>query len=327
MNQYRLYNAQSRPDLWVALSNPTHPLNAAWPTFLDQDPYFTCYSRDLNNIDAFAKFQYAIVELSNSGRENVVACGRSIPFYWPELDLIGGKDGLSTHPEVLGTLPDQGYDAILSRGIEQYHSRQDLPASMGESEIFTDPARTRTERPNALSAISITVTREHRSKGLAEVIIGAMKRSAIKENLEMMVVPLRPTRKSEFPTVAMDDYITWPAASISASCSKEKKVNPNLPYDPWLRKHLQLGAKVAKVASCSMRVEGSVAEWQNWTGLDFRRIVDSKQAMPFRIEHGSSRQCIKVIFPGGLVPLLYYVEEQWCVYIEPNVWLYHELAL
>ncbi|KAB8249280.1 hypothetical protein BDV35DRAFT_378392 [Aspergillus flavus] len=229
-------SSDSRPDLWKSLEDPTHPLNAAWPLFLDQDIYLQHYCSQLSKIEAFACFQYAIVQIDDYDQEHIIACGRSLPFYWPELAKVGGKIGLAQHPKVLHTLPDEA----------------------------------RTEPPNALSAISITVSPEYRSRGLAEALILAMKQAAIERNFDAMVVPQRPTRKSEFPTTDMIDYILWPATTVATHSpgTTVRKPDSNLPFDPWLRKHARLGAKVIKVARRSMRVEGSVEEWQQWTGVN-----------------------------------------------------------
>ncbi|KAB8259061.1 hypothetical protein BDV32DRAFT_150773 [Aspergillus pseudonomiae] len=314
MDNLFVHTAQSRPDLWKVLEDPNHPLNAAWPLFLDQDIYFQYYCSQLNKIKAFACFQYIIVKVDNYGEEHIIACGRSVPFYWPELAKIGGKIALAQHPKVLHTLPDEGYDAILSRAFEQYFAREGLvqAQALDRPTPFNDPAAARIEQPNALAAISITVSPEYRSQGLAEALILAMKEAAIERNFDAMVVPLRPTRKSEFPMTNMTDYVLWRATTP----------DPNLPFDPWLRKHVRLGAKVIKVARGSMRVEGSVEEWQQWTGVN---IPQAAQGGSLKLEAESGKAYVEVVFPRGLVPLRYYVDEQRCVYIEPNVWLHHAL--
>ncbi|CAI7565845.1 unnamed protein product [Penicillium glandicola] len=321
MESYRLHTAQSRPDLWEILKLPTHPLNAAWPVFIDQD-------NQLDSVEAFAPMQYAIVEIDTYGGEHIIACGRSVPFFWPELNRIGGKKGLRQHPEVLHTLPDEGYDGILSRAFEQQLAREGIVQASNGLRPLPDPARTRTEPPNALSAISITVSPEYRSKGLADILILAMKQTAMEQGYDALVVPLRPTRKCEFPMTKMADYISWPAtAAPNREISKiAKKTDPNLPFDPWLRKHIRLGARVVKVAPRSMYVEGSAQEWQQWTGVNFTQLIGRKDT-PLKQEASSGKMYLEGVFPKGLVPLRYYVDEERCVYLEPNVWLHHELPI
>ncbi len=54
-----------------------------------------------------------------------------------------------------------------------------------------------------------------------------------------------------------------------------------------------------------MRIEASVDEWQQWTGMEFP-------------EDG------EYVFPYGLAPLL--VREGVGTYWEPNVWMRHEVT-
>ncbi|KFY17809.1 hypothetical protein V492_00365 [Pseudogymnoascus sp. VKM F-4246] len=316
---YHTYTAHSRPELWKVLRDETHPLNAAWPVFLDQDTCFQRYYRQLDKYDGLAEFQYAVVKES-CGYEKIVACGRSIPFYWPELDQVGGRAGLDSHHEVLNTLPDTGYDAILSRGVNQYLRRQGILSlesanSPGGSQMIKhiDDVCNRSEPPNALSAISITVDPDYRSLGIAESLIKTMKQAARRRNLQILVVPLRPTLKSDHPYTSMEEYITWSQQPV--------KMDIDLPFDPWLRKHVRLGGRVIKVAHRSMHVEGSLAAWQQWTQCDQWKT----HASLIKLEENTNRQYIDFSFPGGLVPLRLFVQEGRCVYTEPNVWLYHEV--
>lgn len=61
-----------------------------------------------------------------------------------------------------------------------------------------------------------------------------------------------------------------------------------LSFDPWLRKHTRLGAQVIKVARESMRVEGSMAEWEYWTGCDLLQefAASSKGYAKREVEYG-----------------------------------------
>lgn len=305
--KYQLFTANSRPELWKQFEDDDHPLNAAWPLFLDQDTCYQKYAKGLAEYEGLAEYQFAIVERNHDG-ETIVACGRSIPFYFPELD-----DNKFTKEEALQTLPEGGYDAILTRGIEQYRRRlsPDLAVAtpIHKSNHYFDAACSLSNKPNALSAISITVRPDRRSLGLAEAMIQAMKRTAMNKGLDILVVPLRPTRKSEFPSVDMADYITWPQLPATPDTV--------FPFDPWLRKHIRLGGQIIKVAPTSMRIEGSIANWQHWTRCDEWKALSKN--------HDSELSYVEVEFPGGLVPLRVFVEEDRAVYIEPNVWLYHDL--
>jgi len=91
----------------------------------------------------------------------------------------------------------------------------------------------------------------------------------------------------------MHDYMAW--------------VRPDgLPFDPWLRVHARMGATVMYVAERSMEIPGSVAQWEEWTGMTFR------QSGSYEI-------------PGGLVPVEIDIEGDRGLYVEPNVWMRHPL--
>ena len=71
-----------------------------------------------------------------------------------------------------------------------------------------------------------------------------------------LVAPVRPTWKERYPLIPMERYAGWTR-------------DDGLPFDPWLRVHAKLGAELLEVCPASMRIEGSVEEWEDWTGLVF----------------------------------------------------------
>lgn len=123
-DQYQLHTADQRPDLWRFLDDPNHPLNAAWPLFLDQDPTYRLYASQLAKLKNLSSFQFVLSETDVEGHDSVITCSRSIPFFWPELHETGDRDYLSVYPEIWDTLPDGDYDTILAREIEQYLVRE-----------------------------------------------------------------------------------------------------------------------------------------------------------------------------------------------------------
>ena len=78
------------------------------------------------------------------------------------------------------------------------------------------------------------------------------------------------------------------------------------PFDPWIRTHWRLGAKVLKIAPHSMVIPGSVAQWERWTGMKFPESGD-------------------YIIPGALNPAYAYLEADLISYVEPNVWMHHTI--
>jgi hypothetical protein len=79
------------------------------------------------------------------------------------------------------------------------------------------------------------------------------------------------------------------------------------PFDPWLRAHWRLGAEILKVAHPSMVIEATIAEWEQWMGLQFPESGD-------------------YVIPDALVPIQIDCEMNVGRYIEPNVWVHHPLT-
>ncbi|MDE1482505.1 GNAT family N-acetyltransferase [Xenorhabdus bovienii] len=172
----------------------------------------------------------------------------------------------------LDQLPDEGWDAVYCAGM----------AAKGK------------QQPALLSALSVTVAPEFRGHNVPALLINSVKQTAREAGLQGFVVPVRPSLKRNYPLQDFVQYCEW----------KNEKGEP---FDPWIRTHWRLGAKIIKPALRSMDIYGTVAKWQEWTGMKFP-------------------QSGEYIIPGGLVPLLVDVEKQMGYYIEPNLWMFHSLG-
>src|SRR5699024_11768504 len=64
-------------------------------------------------------------------------------------------------------------------------------------------------QPNSLSALSIVIHPEFRGKGLSERMVNEMKSLAIKSKFKNMVAPFRPSLKSLYPLIPIEEYIKW----------------------------------------------------------------------------------------------------------------------
>jgi len=111
--------------------------------------------------------------------------------------------------------------------------------------------------------------------------------------LQAFVAPVRPTLKAEHPRVAMSEYITW-------------RTEKDESFDPWIRTHERMGARILDVASNSLTVAGSIQEWREWTGLEISASGD-------------------LTVPGALTTVHMDCENDLGIYEEPNVWLKHLL--
>lgn len=143
--------------------------------------------------------------------------------------------------------------------------------------------------PDVLSAMVAVVDRSHQGRGLAALLIVGMRDLARRDGYSSLIAPVRPTWKERYPLVPMERYARWTRAD-------------GLPFDPWLRLHVRLGAELLEVCPASMRIEGSRAEWESWTGMHF------PDDGPY-------------VVPGALVPVEF--TDGRGVYVEPNVWMRH----
>ena len=167
----------------------------------------------------------------------------------------------------------------------------DLPEGIGE--ILERGIRIRAEGPpaTALSALAVIVRAEHRGEGLSRAVIEAMRGVAARHGLAALIAPVRPTMKSHYPLTPIERYVRWTQADGAA-------------FDPWLRVHFRLGADLLRIAPRAMVVEGSVAAWEEWTGMRFP-------------ESGT------YVVPGALQPIAIDCERDRGCYEDPNVWMRH----
>jgi hypothetical protein len=157
---------------------------------------------------------------------------------------------------------------------------------------FNDKLDGRT--PDTASAVEILIGRAQQGTGLSHRILAALRRAVRAAGLTKLVAPVRPNAKHHYPHLPMAEYITMTR-------------DDGLPVDPWLRVHVRAGGRILRPAPASMVVVGSLAQWREWTGLAFDRTGD-------------------VIVPEAVVPVHCDVEHDHAVYVEPNVWVEHDLS-
>lgn len=166
-----------------------------------------------------------------------------------------------------------GLDGVLERGVR----------GMAEGRA-----------PTVVSALLAVVPPAHRGRGLSSVVLNAMKAVAAGRGLGALIAPVRPTMKDRYPLTPMELYARW-------------ERDDGLPFDPWLRVHRRLGARFLEVAPESMVIEGTVSEWEEWTGMRF------PESGPYVVQ-------------GALQPVVMDLERDRGVYKEPNVWMRHSVT-
>jgi GNAT superfamily N-acetyltransferase len=144
--------------------------------------------------------------------------------------------------------------------------------------------------PDRLCALAILIDPDRQGSGLSKVMLEHMRGLAATRGWDL-VAPVRPTLKHLYPLTPIERYMQWRRAD-------------GLLFDPWLRAHERAGAELVTPAPDSLISEGTVAELEEWCGLEFR-------------ESGS------YIVQGALVPVEIDRERDFGSYREPNVWMRH----
>lgn len=196
-----------------------------------------------------------------------------------QLYIADGKDFIARIKSVpvhfegdLANLPQRGWDWAIENCI--HNVRNGIQANM-------------------VSAIEITFLPEYRGQGLSTIALQLMRLNVQRHGFDTLIAPVRPNQKHKYPLIPMENYITW-------------RRDDGLPYDAWLRVHERLGGEIVRVASESMTIPGTVAEWTEWTDLEFPATGD-------------------YIVPQALNPVHIDIEADKGLYIEPNVWIVHRI--
>lgn len=198
------------------------------------------------------------------------------------------------HPDLQFVLYDEETDDVLGEGNTVQCSWDGTVDSLpGGVDDVMEQAFTREFEPNSLCALYVNVIAAYQGRGLSRAALRAMGDFAVERGLGSLIVPARPTWKSRYPLAPMDRYAYW---------TRED----GLPFDPWIRTHVRLGAELLAVAHESVRITGTVAEWEEWTEMAFPESGD-------------------YVIPRGQVPLTIDRETNVGVYVEPDVWLRHPL--
>jgi len=180
-------------------------------------------------------------------------------------------------------------DTILARArsipVRWDGSDEDLPAGIDGAIArgFDEPGA------NVLCALVIMIPSDLQGRGLSSAALEGMQEIARRHRLDLLIAPVRPSWKERYPLVPIERYAEW-------------RREDGLPFDPWLRVHERLGASVVRPEPRSLRITGTVPEWEEWTGLRYP-------------EDG------EYWFPGGLATVS--VSDGIGSYWEPNVWMRH----
>jgi len=184
--------------------------------------------------------------------ENLIAYGHTIPIYWGE-NIVNIPDNLKT---------------LIENGVETEEKGL---------------------KPNILLALAVVVCPKYKGEGLSYEIVKLMKKLCTEKKYDSLIVPVRPTLKSKYPLISIENYAYWKKEDGSA-------------FDPWLRVHDKLGGKILKTSEISMVITGKVKEWEEWSNT---KIPESG----------------KYIIEGALSPLEINYDQDIGIYYDPCIWI------
>jgi hypothetical protein len=168
---------------------------------------------------------------------------------------------------------------------------EDLPRSLDEVLGRALAAHRERARCTALCALAAVVAGTHRRQGFSSLLVRGLRDLAAGEGRPELIAPVRPILKEGFPLVPMESYALW-------------RSEKGEPFDPWIRVHWRLGAQILRVEPAALVVEGSVAEWEEWTGREFP---------------GTGSYTV----PGALRPVQIDRERDLGRYEDPSLWMRH----
>ena len=232
-------------------------IEVVWPAYMLESKYPADIPYRANWFHIYRDFPQYQFALLDPASDEMFAAGNALAMAWDGAD----ED-----------LPDAGWMWELATALDEHAAG--LP-------------------PRTMGALSISIQPAMQGKGLSTLMIEIMAEMGRRNGLGRLIAPVRPSLKSRYPTVIMQDYIRWPYAD-------------GLPFDPWMRTHARLGARIVHPCERSMEMEGTLDQWRRWSGLVFPVSGD------FPV-------------PELLAPLHVDVERAVGTYVEPNVWMVHSL--
>jgi GNAT superfamily N-acetyltransferase len=244
----------------------------------------------------------AIVAVSARERPDLAERAREFEGVWPEYNMHAPVTNrywqrlYEDFPAFQFVLYDDETDVVLAEGQTIPFVWDGTPEGLPDGldglleDVFEGPAG----EPTALSALAAEIPPEHQSRGLSGRLLEEMAAVAREHGLADLVAPLRPSWKERYPLTPIEDYVGWMRED-------------GLPLDPWLRVHVRMGAEALRPEPRSLRIEGTVAEWEEWVGLAFPQSGD-------------------YVFPRGLATVAIDRDADRGLYFEPNVWVRHRVA-
>ena len=214
--------------------------------------------------------------------------GQTLNYYWNQL--------YDVFPDWQFVLYDPGEAVVLAEGHTVPLAWDGTDPGLGPGIDATVAAAFELHaaggQPTAVSALAAKIPPRHQGKRLAAVMLKAMAGLARDAGLDHLIAPVRPSYKDRYPTIPIERYAHWTRAD-------------GTPFDPWIRTHLRLGARIGPAIPHSLHITGTVAEWESWTQMQFPETDD-------------------YVFPAGLATVHIDRDKDLGEYWEPNIWIIHQ---
>jgi hypothetical protein len=214
--------------------------------------------------------------------------GETINYYWAQLYDI--------FPEWQFVFYDPGDQLVLAEGntvpLAWDGTDEDLGPGIDATLAAAFELRAAGRQPTAVSALAAKIPPRHQGRHLSAVLLTAMADLARDAGLSHLIAPVRPSHKDRYPTIPIERYAHWTRPDGS-------------PFDPWVRVHTRLGARIGPAIPHSLHITGTVGEWETWTRMAFPETGD-------------------YVFPAGLATVHIDRERDLGEYWEPNVWIIHQ---
>ncbi|WP_270255840.1 hypothetical protein [Kocuria marina] len=228
------------------------------PAFLDLYipwPAFIEPTRLLVEWGIHAHAEHQLIVLDG---DTPIARAASLPLHW---------DGEAQ------TLPRRGWDGVIEQSATDTYNRAEL---------------------NTLCALEAGIDTGYTGRGLSQAVFTALRDHARTAGFEYFIAPVRPSGKTEFPEMPIEDYV-------------ERRRDDGQRADNWLRIHERIGGRIIALSHTSMTISAPLATWRTWT------------TQPFTTTGLTT-------VDGGIAPVYVNADLDYAVYIEPNVWVRHRLT-
>jgi hypothetical protein len=192
---------------------------------------------------------------------------------------------------VMLVLDDEPVAAGWGVPIQWNGELEDLPSGYTDATRRAVECREANTVPDTFVICGAIVSPSHGRRGVAAHLITGLRDLAADNSLSKVIAPVRPTLKPKYPLTPIETFAEWTRSD-------------GLPLDPWLRTHVRAGGQILTTAPRSQTMTATVAQWQDWSGLEFP----------------TSGQ---YVIPDGLSPLHIDRSADLGTYTEPNIWVRH----